>query len=93
MKKQDYIDFLEDENEALHMHIAHLEELCSDIINLTFENNAVFDTVLFQKHGCPPIIYKNGVMKPSKDKEWVNVYCKVNEDGNWVSSELMMGEE
>jgi hypothetical protein len=92
MSKQDYIDFLELENDALHLHIAKLEEIISDIVNNTFEGNTSLDTVVIQKYGCPPVIYKNGVLKGTKNASAVSLIFKTNEEYDWEPTNLVIEE-
>jgi len=92
MSKQDYIDFLETENDGLHLHIAKLEEIISDIVNNTFEGNSSLDTVVIQKYGCPPIIYKNGILKGTKNASAVSLIFKTNEEYDWEPTNLVIEE-
>ena len=92
MRTQEYIDSLEMENDALHLHITKLLEIISDIVNNTFEGNTSLDTVVIQKYGCPPVIYKNGVFKGTKNASAVSLIFKTNEERDWEPTNLVIEE-
>ena len=76
-------DLLLDEINKRDEHIKNLEEIISCIVNTTFENNTVFDTVVFQKKNMPPLIYKNGKQLNTENDDNVEIYFKKKNGNGW----------
>lgn len=80
------------ENDRLHQHIDDLVDILSSVINLTFEGNEVFDTVVFQKRNMPPLIFKNGQRLDTEKAENVNISCKKESNGYSTNVKIDIGD-